>query len=202
MKLYHLAGSCSLASHISLIESGVKFEHYAVDRATKKTADGKDFTAFNSKGYVPALLLDDGTLITENVAVLSYIAGLDASRKLGPAPGTLGFYKLVEWLAYVNSEVHKNMSPLFRPNTPEEMKTILRETVGQRHAFLEKALGNKLYLTGENFTVADAYLYVTLSWRERVNISITHLPVLNAFYERVRARSAVQQARKDEGLAP
>jgi glutathione S-transferase len=82
------------------------------------------------------------------------------------------------------------------------MKTILRELVGQRHVFLEKALGSKPYLTGENFTVADAYLYVTLSWRERVNISITHLPTLNAFYERVRARSAVQQARKEEGLAP
>jgi len=202
MKLYHLAGSCSLASHISLIESGAKFEHYAVDRATKKTADGKDFPAFNPKGYVPALLLDDGTLLTENVAVLSYIANLDASRKLAPAPGTVGFYKVLEWLGYVNSEVHKNLSPLFRPNTPEDMKTILREMVGQRHSFLEKSLGNRPYFTGENFTVADAYLYVTLSWRERVNVSITHLPVLTAFYERVRARPAVQQARKEEGLAP
>ena len=202
MKLYHLAGSCSLASHISLIESGVKFEHYAVDRATKKTADGKDFTAFNSKGYVPALLLDDGTLITENVAVLSYIAGLDASRKLGPAPGTLGFYKLVEWLAYVNSEVHKNLSPLFRPNTSEDMKTIQRELVGQRLGFIERTLGNKPYLTGGTFTAADAYLYVTLSWRERVNVSIAQLPMLTAFFERVRARPAVQQARKEQGLDP
>lgn len=202
MKLYHLAGSCSLASHISLIESGAKFEHYAVDRATKKTADGKDFTAFNPKGYVPALLLDDGTLLTENVAVLSYIAGLDTSRRLAPAPGTLGFYKLMEWLGYVNSEVHKNLSPLFRPNTPEETKTIQRELVGQRYAFVEKALGSRPFLTGENFTVADAYLYVTLSWRERLNVSITHLPVLTAFYERVRTRPAVQQARKDEGLPP
>jgi glutathione S-transferase len=151
---------------------------------------------------VPALLLDDGTLLTENVAVLSYIAGLDASRKLAPAPGTLGFFKVLEWLGYVNSEVHKNLSPLFRPNTPEEMKTQLRELVGQRYAFLEKSLGSNPYLTGENFTVADAYLYVTLSWRERVNVSITHLPTLTAFYERVRARPAVQQARKDEGLAP
>jgi len=202
MKLYHMAGSCSLASHISLIESGVKFEHYALDRATKKTADGKDYTAFNPKGYVPALLLDDGTLLTENVAVLSYIAGLNPSRQLAPAPGTLGFFKVLEWLGYISSEVHKTLSPLFRPNTPEEMKTILRELVGQRYGYIEKQLGNKPYLTGENFTVADAYLYVTLSWRERVNVSITHMPTLTAFYERVRARPAVQQARKEEGLDP
>ena len=202
MKLYHLAGSCSLASHISLIETGVPFEHYAVDRATKKTADGKDFTAFNPKGYVPALVLDDGTLLTENVAVLSYIANLDPSRKLAPAPGTLGFYKVLEWLGYVNSEVHKNLSPLFRPNTTEDMKTAARELVVQRYAFVEKSLGNKPYLTGENFTVADAYLYVTLSWRERVGVSVTHLPTLTAFYERVRARPAVQQARKEQGLDP
>ena len=200
MKLYHLAGSCSLASHISLIETGVPFEHYAVDRSTKKTADGKDFTAFNPKGYVPALLLDDGTLLTENVAVLSYIAGLDASRKLAPAPGTLGFFKVLEWLGYINSEVHKNLSPLFRPTTTEDMKTLQRELVVQRYAFVEKALGSKPYLTGENFTVADAYLYVTLSWRERVGVNVEHLPMLTAFYERVRARPAVQQARKDEGL--
>jgi glutathione S-transferase len=202
MKLYHLNGSCSLASHISLIEAGVPFEHYSVDRTTKKTADGKEFTAFNPKGYVPALILDNGELLTENVAVLPYIGSMDASRKLIPAAGTPGFYKVLEWLGYVSSEVHKNLSPLFRPNTPEEMKTILRELVGQRLAFVEKSLGSKPYLTGEDFTVADAYLYVTLSWRERVNISIAQLPTLTAFYERVRARPAVQQARKEEGLAP
>ncbi len=201
MKLYHLAGSCSLASHISLIEAGVKFEHYGIDRATKKTADGKDFTAINPKGYVPALLLDDGELLTENVAVLSYITGL-AGGKLGPAPGQPGYLKVLEWLGYVNSEVHKNLSPLFRPNTPEDMKTVQRELVGQRLGFIERTLGNKPYLTGETFTAADAYLYVTLSWRERVNVSIAQLPMLTAFFERVRARPAVQQARKEQGLDP
>lgn len=202
MKLYYLTGACSLASYISLIEAGQKFEAYAVDRMTKKTADGKDFTSFNAKGYVPALVLDSGEVLTENVAVLSYIASLDASRKLAPAPGTLGFYKVLEWLGYINSEVHKNMSPLFRPTTTEEAKTAGRELVALRHAFIEKSLGDRPFLTGDNFTVADAYLYVTLSWRERVNVSIAHLPKLTAFFERCRARPSVQRARQDEGLAP
>ena len=202
MKLYYLAGACSLASYISLIETGLPFEAFAVDRTTKKTGDGRDFTSFNPKGYVPALQLDNGELLTENVAVLSYIGSIDPAHRLAPPAGSWGFFKVLEWLGYVNSEVHKNISPLFRPTTPEDMKTILRDMVVQRYAFLEKALGNKPFLTGDAFTVADAYLYVTLSWRERVGINVTHLPVLTAFYERVRTRPSVQKARKDEGLAP
>lgn len=200
MKLYYLTGACSLASYISLLEAGQKFEAFSVDRATKKTSDGKDFASFNPKGYVPALVLDDGQVLTENVAVLSYISTLDASRRLAPAPGTLGFFRVVEWLAYINSEVHKNMSPLFRPTTPDDMKAAQRELVSQRHAFIENALGDKPFLTGDNFTVADAYLYVTLSWRERVGVDISRYPRLSAFFERVRARPSVQQARKEEGL--
>ena len=202
MKLYYLAGACSLASYIGLLEAGVPFEAYAVDRATKKTADGRDFTSFNPKGYAPALQLDNGEVLTENVAVLSYIGGLDATHKLAPAAGTWGFYRLLEWLGYVNSEVHKNISPLFRPTTPDAMKPVLRDMVVQRYAFIDKTLSKTPFLTGENFTVADAYLYVTLSWRERVGIDVSHLPQISAFYERVRARPSVQKARKDEGLSP
>jgi glutathione S-transferase len=202
MKLYYLTGACSLATYIALIEAGQKFEAFGVDRTTKQTADGKDFRSFNPKGYVPALILDSGEMLTENVAVLSYVANLDASRKLAPAPGTLGFYRVVEWLAYVNSEVHKNMTPLFRPNTTEEAKTAAREIVAQRHAFIEQSLGDKPFLTGDNFTVADAYLYVTLSWRERVAVDITAYPKLSAYYERCRNRPSVQQARREEGLKP
>jgi glutathione S-transferase len=202
MKLYYLTGACSLASHISLTEAGIKFESYAVDRVTKKTADGKDFASFNPKGYVPALVLDDGQVLTENVAVLSYIANLDSSRKLAPAPGTLGFYRVIEWLAYINSEVHKCMSPMFRPTTSDEAKAAARDTLKQRFTFIENLLSDKLYLTGHNFTVADAYLYVTLSWRERVGVDISSFPKLTAFYDRCRARPAVQQSRKEEGLQP
>lgn len=201
MKLYYLTGACSLASYISLIEAGQTFEAFAVDRATRQTSDGKDFVAFNPKGYVPTLILDDGEMLTENVAVLSYIANLDKSRKLAPEPGTMGFYRVVEWLAYVNSEIHKNMGALFRPGS-DEIKAAARETVVKRYALIENSLGDKPYLTGENFTVADAYLYVTLSWRERVGVDVGHLPKLTALYERCRARPSVQRARKEEGLAP
>jgi glutathione S-transferase len=202
MKLYYLTGACSLASQISLIEAGQKFEAFAVDRATKKAGDGKDFLTINPRGYVPALVLDNGEVLTENPAVLTYIASLDKSRKLGPEPGTWPFYRLLEWLGFINSEVHKNFGPLFRPITSDDAKAVARDLVVKRLEHIEKSLGDKPYLTGDNFTVADAYLYVTLSWRERVNVDISHLPKLTAYYERCRARPAVQQARKDEGLAP
>jgi len=202
VKLYYLTGACSLASYISLIEAGQKFEAYAVDRATKKATDGKDYLSINPKGYVPALVLDDGEVLTENVAVLSYIASLDKSGKLGATPGTWPFYRLLEWLGFINSEVHKTVGPIFRPTTSEEAKAAARELVLKRYEHVEKLLGHKPYLTGGNFTVADAYLYVTLSWRERLNVDIAHLPNLTAYYERCRARPSVQQARKEEGLAP
>jgi glutathione S-transferase len=202
MKLYYLTGACSLASCISLIEADQKFEGHAVDRVTKKAADGTDYAALNPKGYVPGLVLDNGELLTENVAVLSYIASLDKSRRLGPEPGTWPFYRLLELLAFISSEVHKNFGPMFRPNTTEDAKAAARELLVKRYELLGKQLGDKDYLTGKDFTVADAYLYVTLSWRERVGVDISHLPKLTAYYERCRARPSVQRARKEEGLAP
>jgi glutathione S-transferase len=202
MKLYYLTGACSLASYISLIEADQKFEAFSVDRATKKAADGKDYLTINPKGYVPALVLDNGEVLTENVAVLSFIASLDPTRKLAPEPGTWAFYRLLEWLGFVNSEVHKAIGALFRPNLSEEAKAAARELAVKRYEHIDKLLGDKPYLTGANFTVADAYLYVTLSWREKVNVDISHLPTLTAYYERCRARPSVQRARKEEGLAP
>ena len=200
MKLYYLTGACSLASQISLIEAGVPFEAYSVDRATKKTSDGQDFASFNPKGYVPALVLDDGQVLTENVAVLMYIGSLDKTHKLIPAPGSLGCYRVIEWLAFLNSEVHKNFSPLFRPTTSEEQKAAQKTLIAQRLGLIEQGLGDKPFLTGDNFTVADAYLYVVLSWRERVGVDISAFPKLTALYERVRARPSVRQARTEEGL--
>jgi glutathione S-transferase len=202
MKLYYLTGACSLASYISLIEAGQKFEAYAVERGTKKTTDGKDFTTINPKGYVPALVLDDGSVLTENAAVLSYISTLDPRGKLAPKIGTPGFFRVLEWLGFVNSEIHKNLSALFKPTSTDEMKRAAREMALLRYGFVEKHLGDKLFLTGENFTVADAYLYVTLSWLGRLEIDISGMPKLSAYYERCRTRPSVQQARKDEGLPP
>ncbi len=202
MKLYCLKGACSLASYISLIETGVKFEAVEIERGTKKTADGQDFTSINPKGYVPALELDDGSVLTENVSVLSYISSLDPAGRLAPKAGTLGFFRVVEWLGYINGEIHKQLSALFRPTSTEEMKKAAREAALQRYGFVEQSLGDKPYLTGENFTVADAYLYVTLSWLGRLGLDISGYPKLSAYYERCRARPSVQQARKEEGLAP
>jgi glutathione S-transferase len=202
MKVYFLPGSCSLATKISLTEAGQIFEAIAVDRATKKAADGKDFNTINPKGYVPALVLDDGTVLTENVAVLAYVGSLDSAHKLAPQPGSFDYYRLLEWLGYINCEVHKNLSPLFRPDTGEEAKAAARALVMKRLGYIEERLGAQPYLMGENFSVADAYLYVTLSWSPRTGVDLSQLPRLAAFYERCRARPSVQQVRKAEGLAP
>ncbi len=202
MKLYYLTGACSLASYISLLEAGQKFEAYAVERGTKKTADGKDYNSINPKGYVPALVLDDGSVLTENVAVLSYISTLDPKGRLAPKIGTPEFFRVLEWLGYISSEIHKTVGALFRPTTPEESKKQAREMAFARLGFVEEKLGGKPFLTGEDFTVADAYLYVVLSWRERLGIDISSLPKLTAYYERCRSRPSVQQARKEEGLPP
>jgi glutathione S-transferase len=151
MKLYYLKGACSLASLISLIEAGQKFEPVEVERGTKKTADGLDYNAVNPKGYVPALVLDDGNVLTENVCVLSYIATLDPAGKLAPTVGTLGFFRVVEWLAFVNGEIHKQLSVLFRPATTDDVKRSARDNALRRYGFVEESLGDKPYLTGENF---------------------------------------------------
>jgi glutathione S-transferase len=200
MKLYYLKGACSLASYISLVEAGQKFEAFEVERGTKKTTDGKNLNDINPKGYVPALVLDDGTVLTENVSVLSYISTLDPTGKLAPKIGTPGFFKVLEWLGFVNGEIHKQLSVLFRPTSTDEMKKSAREAVLHRYAYVDRILADKPYLTGENFTVADAYLYVTLSWLGRLEIDICGYPKLVAYYERCRARPSVQRARKEEGL--
>jgi glutathione S-transferase len=200
MKLYYLQGACSLASLISLIEAGAKFEPVAVERKTKKLPDGRDYTDVNPKGYVPALELDDGEVLTENTAVLPYIADLNPSANLAPPVGTRARFRLQEWLGYLNGEVHKNFSPLFNPSVPEAMKQIAKENIARRLAFIEARLGDKPFLMGDSFSVADAYLYVILSWRDRVGIDISGFPKVTALYERVRARPAVAAARKAEGL--
>ncbi|HEY0938585.1 MAG TPA: glutathione transferase GstA [Steroidobacter sp.] len=201
MKLYYLQGACSLACLISLIEAGAKFEAIPVDRKTRKLPDGRDYTEVNPKGYVPALELDDGEVLTENTAVLPYIADLNPSAKLAPPVGTRERFRLQEWLGYLNGELHKNFSLLFLPSVPEPMKQIAKDNIARRLALIEERLGDKPYLMGENFSVADAYLYVILSWRERLGVDISAFPKVTALYERVRARPSVEAARKAEGLS-
>ena len=200
MKLYYLQGACSLATYISLLEAGQKFEAVAVERGTKKTGDGSDLAAINPKSYVPTLVLDDGTVLSENAAVLSYVATLNPTAKLAPPVGTVGYFQVVEWLGYINTELHKAISVVFRPNTPPEFAAIARENVQKRLEFVEKALEKGPYLTGADFTVADAYLYVVMSWNGRTGISLDKLPKLQAFVERVGARPHVKAARRGEGM--
>ena len=200
MKLYYLQGACSLASHIALYETGLKFDATGIDRATKKTSDGEDFNAVNSKSYAPALRLDNGEVLTENVAVLQYIADSKPESKLAPPAGTLERYRLVEWLAFINSEVHKNVSPIFNPAATEEVKNFARTNLARRLDWLDRELGSRPFLTGENFTVADAYLFVVLNWFPRLKIDLAKWPTLQAFHQRVSARPAVDKALRAEGL--
>jgi glutathione S-transferase len=200
MKLFTRPGTCSLASDIALREAGIAFELVKVSRHTGKTSEGVDFTEINSKGYVPALLLDNGELLTENAALLPYIADLNPAAKLAPPAGTIERYRLVEWLAYINSEVHKSFSPLFIPDAPEDLKHYARANLAKRVGWLAERLGSKPYLLGEQFTVADAYLFVVLTWSAHVSFDLTPWPNLLAFQERVAARPHVMEAMTAEGL--
>jgi len=200
MKLYHMAGARSLASYISLNEAGLKFEAVRVSHKNHKTADGQDFNAINTKGYVPALRLDSGELLTENVAVLQYIADLNPASKLAPAAGTLERYRLMEWLSYINSEVHKNFGPLFNPEASEDVKKYALDNLKKRVDWLEKALGAKTFLMGEQFTVADAYLFVVLGWSSHLGIDLAQWPALKRHHERIAARPHVIAAFKAEGI--
>jgi glutathione S-transferase len=200
MKLYYFSGACSLASNISLREAELTFELVKVDRRTKKTADGLDFNEVNPKGYVPALRLDNGEVLTENVAVLQYVADRNPAAQLAPAAGSLERYRLVEWLGFINSEVHKNFSPLFRDDAHEEVKQYARRALGVRLDYLNRSIGNRTFLTGEPFTVADAYLFTVLGWGRYVNVDLGQWPQLQRYVERVGARPHVIEALKSERL--
>ena len=200
MRLYILPGACSLAANIALREAGIPFELVRVSHRTHKTVDGVDLNEINSKGYVPALVLDGGELLTENAALLPYIADLNPAAKLAPAIGTLQRYRLAEWLAFINSEVHKAFSPLFAPGASDDMKQYARAGLTKRVAWLGQQLGSKPYLMGEQFTVADAYLFVVLNWSGLVSFDLSPWPNLVAFQERVAARPHVIEAMTAEGL--
>jgi glutathione S-transferase len=200
MKLYYFSGACSLASNIALREAGVPFELVKVDRRTRKAADGLDYNEVNPKGYVPALALDNGEVLTENVAVLQYIADRNPASKLAPPAGTMERYRLVEWLAFISSEIHKNFSPLFREDAPEETKQFVRKVLSTRLDYLNRAIGNRPFLMGEQFTVADAYLFTVLSWSRHLNFDLGKWPQVQRYVERVGARPQVTEALKAEGL--
>jgi glutathione S-transferase len=201
MKLYYSSGACSLSPHIVLREAGLPFDLEQVDLKTKKTKSGKDYNAIAEKSAVPLLELADGEFLSEGVAIVQYIADLAPQAKLAPANGTIERVRLQEWLNYISTEMHKTFGPFFRADTfgPGAIE-FLRGKLTKNFDYLSGKLQDKQYLMGDQFTVADAYLFTVLNWTNWVKIDLSPWPVLVAYQERVAARPAVQAALKEEGL--
>jgi glutathione S-transferase len=200
MKLYYSPGACSFSPHVVLHESGLPFGTERVDLKTKKTESGADYDTINPKSYVPALIMNNGELLTEGPAIVQYLADLVPEKKLAPPSGTMERYRLQEWLNYISSEIHKGFGPLFNPATPEEMKTATKARLAKRFGFAATALEGRDYLMGDTFTVADAYLFTMLRWTHSSGVDISPWPVLGKYIERVAARPAVIATLKAEGL--
>ena len=200
MKLYFSPGACSLSPHIVLNELGLPHDLVQVDLRGKRTADGRDFRTINPKGYVPVLELDDGTVLTEGPAIVQYLADLKPQSGLAPPAGTLARYRLEEMLGYINSELHKSYSPLFRPDSPAETRAEQQAYLLRRYALIDQQLEGRKYLFGDTFTVADAYLFTVTGWAEYVKLDLSQYANLRTFQQRVAARPAVQAAMKAEGL--
>jgi glutathione S-transferase len=199
MQLYFSPGACSLASHITALEAGVHVDLERADTKTKKLEDGSDYYAVNSKGAVPALRLDNGQVLTEGVAIMQYLADQKPESSLVPKAGTFERYRVQEWLNYVTSEIHKTLSPLWGDNDPA-VKAYAHKNLEKKFEWLDKQLAGKSYLTGDTFTVADAYLFTVVNWVNFLNIDISKWPNLKAFQDRVAARPRVQEAMAAEGL--
>ncbi|MDP1734055.1 MAG: glutathione transferase GstA [Sulfuritalea sp.] len=200
MKLYYSPGACSLSPHIALAEAGLAYTTEKVDLITKKTETGADFFAVSPAGYVPALVLDNGEILTEGPAIVQYIADLAPAKKLAPPAGSFERVRLQEWLNFISTEVHKSFSPLFNLTAPEEWKTFTRGLIGRRLDVVEQKLAGRDYLMGD-FSVADGYLFTVLGWGRLVGVEVKeNRPLVAAYLGRVMARPGVQQAMKEEGL--
>ncbi|MFP5392548.1 MAG: glutathione transferase GstA [Gammaproteobacteria bacterium] len=200
MKLYYSPGACSLSPHIALLEAGLPFTLEKVDLRAKTTDSGADYCAVNPKGYVPALELDNGAVLTEGPAIVQYIADQAPASGLAPQAGTLERYQLMGLLNYISVEIHKNYSPLFRPDTHGEVSKATRANLANRYGYLNELLQDREYLLGETFTVADGYLFTVTSWAPHVQFDLASWPNIQAFQQRIAVRPAVQQALRDEGL--
>jgi glutathione S-transferase len=202
MKLYYSAGACSLSPHIVLREAGLEFELERVDTSSKKTATGADFYQINPKGYVPALKLDDGEVLTEGAAIVQYLADLKPDAALAPKNGTFARVRLQEQLNFIAMEIHKSFGPLFSSDTPEVTKQGAITKLGKRFDEIERTLNDgRKYLFGDSFTVADAYLFTVARWAKAVKVPLDRWPLLLGFIERVGTRPAVRAALEAEGVA-
>ncbi len=200
MKLFYTSGACSLSPHIVAEEAGIELRLQQVDLKTKTIASVGDFFGINPKGYVPVLELDNGEILSEGTAIVQYLADLKPEKGLAPPAGTFERYRLQEWLGFINSELHKTYSPLFRPDTPAETRAERVAYLNKRYAIVEKRLERCPYLLGAAFTAADAYLFTVTNWAGHVKFDLTPFPNIRAFQERVAARPAVKAAMRAEGL--
>lgn len=200
MKLYYSPGACSLASHITLYETGLPFEIDRLIKTTKMTVGGENYMQVNPKGYVPAIKLDDGRILTESAVVLQYIADQKPDSGLAPKAGTMERYRLQEWLTFISSEIHKSFSPMFNKEASEEVKNYARNMLSKRLVYAETQLANKPYLMGDHFTVADAYFFVVMNWSKLVGFDLVPFPHIKEYLARIAARPAVQAAMEAEDL--
>lgn len=200
MKLYFSPGASSLGPHIALRESGMSFALERVSNKTKKTASDADYHRINHKAYVPALQFDDGTLLTEVVAIMLWVADQVPERHLAPSAGTMERYHVIEWLTFVSSELHKSIGALFVPAFDDGARRVFHELADRRLAQAQKLLGDRPFVVGEHFSVADAYLFNVLNWLPFAGMDLSKYPQLAALHGRVAARPKVQEALAAEGL--
>ena len=200
MKLYYSPGACSLSPHIVAHEAGIALELEKVDLKTKQTESGQDFLSISPRGYVPALQLDNGEVLAEGPAIVQYLADLKPESGLAPANGSMARYRLQEWLTYIGTEIHKSYSPLFNPATLDSVRADRAAYLQRRYGLIEQTLAKQPYLLGEQFSVADVYLFVVTNWARMVKLDLGAFPALQAFQERIAARPAVQAALRAEKL--
>jgi glutathione S-transferase len=197
MRLYIIPGACSLAVNIALREAGIRFDLSRLDLETGKAQDGTDFRTINPKGYVPALQLHDGRVLTENVAVLQYVADQNPQAKLAPPLGSFERYRLMEWLSFINSELHKGFSPLYSPAATEDVRQYARKHLAKRLDYLHEVLQDT-YLSGSQFTIADAYLFTVLGWGTEVGLDMSRWPRLESYRAHIALRPHVVAALESE----
>ncbi|MGX9426047.1 MULTISPECIES: glutathione transferase GstA [Bradyrhizobium] len=200
MKLYYSPGACSLSPHIALLEAGLPYELVKVDVRAKKLENGDDFLKVNPKGQVPALALDSGELVTEGPVIVQIIADRAAGKNLAPAHGSAERYKLLEWLNFITTELHKNFSPLFAPVLSDDTKAFFKDRLMGKFKYIDSQLAGRDHLLGSQFTVADGYLFTMLAWADRMKFDLSGLPNLTAYKARIAARPKVQEALTKEGL--
>jgi glutathione S-transferase len=200
MKLYYSPGACSLSPHIVLHEAGLPFQAVMASTKTHKLADGTDYYTINPKGYVPLLELDNGDRLSEGPVIVQYIADQVPAKNLAPAAGTMARYRVMEWLNFITSELHKSFGPMFNPAFDDNAKAAFKAKLLERFKWVDQQLEGKQYLMGDGFTVADAYLFTVASWGAYVGVDLSGLKNVSAYQARVAARPAVQAAMRAEGL--